>query len=237
MKRTLALLTLSAVAACAMAADESAKPVDLTLQWSASVDADGKLTALAPVDEKYAELYKRLEADVRSWHFSSGKVDGVPAAAETTLTVHLHLTPVEGGYHIDVRSAEAGPRYAKMTTPKYPDGALMSHRGGGVLIRATYDADGRVTKAETTEGGFPKPGNDIEHAALAAVKGWTFKPESIGGHGRAGVAIVPVCFSVGPGPLETKCRFTDPVSKRDVENGGLLAIDPLIHVETPPRAP
>jgi TonB family protein len=236
MKRVLASLALSAAAACAIAADEPAKPVDLTLSWSASVDADGKLTALKPADEKYAELYKRLEPDVRNWRFSAGKVDGVPTAAETTLIVHLRLTPVEGGYHIDIRNAEAGPGYGRMTTPKYPDGALMSHRGGGVLVRVAYDADGNVTNAEAIEGGFPKPGNDIEHSALAAVKHWTFKPESIGGHGRPGVAIVPVCFSVGPGPLETKCRFTDPASQQDVQDGGLLAVDPLVRIETPPHA-
>jgi TonB family protein len=237
MKRILASLTLSVVVASAIAADEPAKPLDVTLQWSASVDADGRLTALTPADDRYAELYRRLEPDVRSWHFAAGKVNGVPTAAETTLTVLLHLTPVEGGYHIDIRHAQAGVGYGKVATPKYPDGALMSHRGGGVLVRVAYGADGRVTNAETMDGGFPKPGNDIEHSAVAAVKRWTFKPESIGGHGRPGVAIVPVCFSVGPGPLETRCRFTDPVSKQDIQDGGLLAVDPLVRIAMPPHAP
>jgi TonB family protein len=237
MKRVLASLSLVAVAACAIAADEPAKPVDLTLQWRASVDADGKLTSLQPADDKYAELYRKLDPEVRAWHFAAGKVDGVPTAAETTLTAHLRLTPVDGGYHIDVRDAQAGVGYGRVTAPKYPDGAVMSHRGGGVLVRVAYDAEGRVTNAETIDGGFPKPGNDIEHSAVAAVKGWTFKPESIGGHGRPGIAIVPVCFSVGPGAREARCRFTDPVSKRDIADGGLLAVDPLVRVETAPRAP
>ncbi|MET0229776.1 MAG: TonB family protein [Rhodanobacteraceae bacterium] len=237
MKRLLAALVSFAIAACAIAAADPAKPIDLTLQWRASVDADGKLIALQAADDQHAELYRQLDADVRTWHFASGKVDGVPTAAETTLTVHLRLTPVDGGYHVDVRDAQAGPGYGRMTPPKYPDGAVMSHRGGGVLLRVAYDADGRVTGAETIEGGFPKPGNDIEHSALAAVKSWTFRPESIGGHGRPGVAIVPMCFSVGPGAREAKCRFTDPVTRHAIEDGGLLAVDPLVRVEMTPHAP
>ena len=111
----------------------------------------------------------------------------------------------------------------------------MSHRGGGVLLRVTYDGEGKVRNAETIEGGYPKAGNDIEHAAVAAMKHWTFKPESIGGRGYGGVAIVPMCFSVAPGP-ETPCRFIDPASNQDIRNGGLLAVDPLVHIERPPAS-
>ena len=235
MKRALASLALCAVVSCALAADEPEGPIDVTLTWRASVAADGQLTALTPSDDASPELYKRFEADVRKWHYTPGKVNGVPTATDTTLTVHVRLVPVAGGFRPEVLDAVSGVGYGKMTTPKYPKGAAMSRRGGGVLLRVTFDGEGKVRNAETIDGGFPKPGSDIEQAAVAAMKRWTFRPESIGGRGYGGVAIVPLCFSVKPGP-ETPCRFIDPVSNQAIRDGGLFAVDPLVHLERPKPA-
>jgi len=235
MKTVLAWLLICIAATVAIAADIPSAPIDLTLQWTLSVDADGKLTALKPVDDTNADLHRRLELEVRKWRFGAAKINGVATPADTTLTVHVTLKPVDDGYHIDLRNAETGVGYGTMTAPKYPEGALMSHRGGAVLVRIDYDADGRVTQAQAVEGGLPKPGGDIERAAVSAVKRWTFRPESIGGHGRPGSAMVPVCFSVDARP--TRCRFTDPASKREISDGAMLAVDPLVQLQMPPRAP
>jgi len=233
MKRSFAALLFCVIAGWALAADDPAGPIDVTLSWRASVAADGQLTALKPSDHLNPELYKRFESDVHKWIFTPGKVNGVPTATDTTLTVHIRLTPVPGGFRPEILDAASGVGYRKMAPPpKYPEGAVMSHRGGGVLLRVTYDGEGKVKDAQTIEGGLPKPGNDIERAAVAAVKHWTFTPESIGGHGYGGVAIVPLCFSVGDG-WETPCRFVDPASNQDIRNGGLLAVDPLVHLERP----
>lgn len=229
MKLAFALI-LGSAACAAFAADEARKPIDLTLQWHVSLDANGGILSMNPIDDKNADLYRRLDSEVRSWHFAAGRIDGVPAPAETTLSVNLRLEPTDGGYRLNLRHAGAGGTYATTTSPKYPDGALVSHRGGGVLLRVDYDSDGRVTDATAVEGGSPKAGNDIRHAAVASVKHWTFRPESIAGHPKAGAALVPICFSVEPRTFE--CRFTDPGSKREIGEGGSLSIDPIVRLDT-----
>lgn len=229
MKLAFALM-LAGAAGAALAADEARKPIDLGLQWHVSLDASSKIVAMTPVDDRNAELYRRLDAEVRSWHFTTGRIDGAPVPAETTLSVRIRLEPTEGGYKLNLLSAGAGGTYATTTAPKYPDGALVSHRGGGVLLHVDYDSDGRVTDAAVVEGGSPKAGNDIQHAAVASVKHWTFRPESIAGHPKAGAAIVPICFTVEPKTFE--CRFTDPGSKREIGDGVPMAIDPVVRLDT-----
>jgi TonB family protein len=224
-------LLLSLGSAMAFADSGPSKPVDLSMVWTVDLDAAGAITSLKPAEDRNPELYRHLEPAVRSWHFTTGKVNGAPAAAETTLTVHLTLEPVADGYRVHLRRAETGPTYGTTVPPKYPDGALMSHRGGAVLLLVHYDADGHVIDAEPTDGGEPKPGADIQRAAVVAVKKWTFKPEAIAGHGLAGTAKVPVCFKVEPSNLT--CRFTDPESHRVLDDDhGLLALDPVVRLET-----
>ena len=229
MKLAFALI-LGCAASAALAADEAKKPIDLTLQWHVSLDANGGIISMKPVDDKNVELYRRLDPEVHQWHFSAGRVDGVAAPAETTLTVNLRLEPTEGGYRLNLRNAGAGGSYATTTAPKYPDGALVSHRGGGVLLRVDYDSDGRVTDATVVEGGSPKAGSDIRHAALASVKHWTFRPESIAGHPKAASVMVPICFSVEPRTFE--CRFVDPGSNREIGEGGPTSIDPIVRLDS-----
>jgi TonB family protein len=229
MKLALALM-LGIASSTALAADAPpSKPIDLTLQWHVSLDANGVVASMEPVDDRNAALYRRLEPEVRSWHFSAGRINGVPAPAETTLTVNLRLDPIADGYHVNLRGASAGGAYVTTTAPKYPDGALMSHRGGGVLLHVHYDSEGRVTDASVLDGATPKPGNDIERAAVASVKHWTFRPESIAGHAKAGEVLVPICFTVEPKTYE--CRFTDPVSKREIGDTP-LSIDPIVRLDT-----
>jgi len=234
MKRVLASLTLLLAAACALA-DEASAPVEVSLSWRASVGADGQLTALAPADELNAELYKRFEADVRTWRFTPGKVNGVPAATDTTLTVGIRLNPVPGGFRPEILDAQTGVGYGKMVAPTYPEGALKSRRGGAVLSRVTFDGQGDVQEVETIDGGFPEAGGDLKRAARVALRRWKFHPESIGGRGYGGTAFVPICFSVSPGP-ETPCRYVTPLTNQKLRNGSLLAVDPLVHVERTPAS-
>jgi TonB family protein len=213
MRRALAIL-LAFVPLVALAGDP-AKPVDLTMVWSVSLDDTGAITALKPAEEANAALYQRLEPAIRTWHFTPGKVDGRAAPAQTTLTVHLTMEPVEGGYRPRLRRAETGVRYGTISEPKYPDGAVMSHRGGAVLLSVHYDAAGHVTDAVPLEGGNPHPGSDIVRAAIVAVKHWTFTPETIAGHGLAGAAKVPICFNSPP--ARENCRWTDPATNTPIE--------------------
>ena len=230
MGRALAGLGLCfALASAAHAA--AGKPVDLTMSWNVTLDASGAVTSMKPTDGLNPGIYQRLEPAVRKWHFTTGKVKGVPVPSETTLTIHVTMEPVDGFYRVRLRDATTGARYATMTPPKYPDGALMSKRGGAVMLLVHYDAAGSVTEAKIIDGGVPKPGNDIERAAIAAVKHWTFTPESVGGHAIAGSARVPLCFSARPG-TENACRWQIDKSEVSLDTKVPLAMNPAVRLET-----
>ncbi|HEV7491014.1 MAG TPA: TonB family protein [Rhodanobacteraceae bacterium] len=230
MSRMLALL-LSSIPVLALAAHAPPKPVDLTMSWSLSLDATGAITSLQPTVETNRGIYQRLEPAVRKWHFTTGKVNGKPAPAQTTLTLNIRLEPVDGFYRVLVRNAGTGARYGTMTAPKYPDGAEMSKRGGAVMLEVHYDAAGNVTSAKPIDGGLPKAGSDIEHAAVAAVKHWTFTPETIAGHGLAGVAHVPICFSARIG-ADDSCRWHVGGADVELDTNWPLAMNSVVHLET-----
>lgn len=225
------VLLLSLMPVLGLAAQRTPKPVDLTLSWSVSLDASGAITSLQPTVQSNAGIYQRLEPAVRKWHFTTGKVNGKPAPAETTLTLNITLAPVDGFYRVRVRGVGTGARYATTTEPKYPEGAVVSKRGGAVLLEVHYDAAGNVTSAKPIDGGVPKAGNDIEHAAVAAVKHWTFTPEKIAGHGLAGVAHVPLCFSAHTG-ADDLCRWHVGDADVELDTKSPLAMNSVVHLET-----
>jgi TonB family protein len=207
------------------------KPVDLTMSWTVSLDATGAITSLQPAEQTNQGLYERLEPGVRKWHFTPGKVNGKPAPSETTLTVHIKLEPVDSNYRVRVRDAGTGARYATMTPPKYPDGATVSRRGGAVMLEVHYDDAGKVTAAKPVEGGLPKPGSDIERAAVVAVKKWTFTPEKIGGHGLAGAVRVPLCFSAQPDGAN-HCHWQIGDEQVELDTKSPLAMNSIVHLKT-----
>lgn len=208
------------------------KPADFTMSWVVTIDRDGKLGAMTPTGDGNRDLYQRLEAGIRKyWLFKPGKVDGKAETTETTLTVHASLEPADGAYRVRVREAETGPRYDRIVAPRYPDDALMARRGGGVLIEVEYDATGNVTGAKSIAGGEPKPGHDVERAAAIAVRQWKLKPETIGGHGLAGKALVPLCFA--PTPAAPKnCRWETGATKKPLDADRPLALSSVTEVAT-----
>ena len=118
--------------------------------------------------------------------------------------------------------AVTGPRYGKLVAPAYPDDDGRSRRGGAVLLDVAFDAEGRVTDATpVVDGASPKAGVNFNHAAIAAVKHWTLVPERIDGHGLAGTARIPICFTYGPG--KTPCEFHDPRTNAPIDGDRPLA--------------
>ncbi len=230
--RHLAIGLLLGIPLIASAAGRPPKPVDLTMSWIVSIDKTGAIRSIRPTEDKNLGLYQRLEAGIRKyWKFTPGKVDGKPEVSETTLTVHSTLEPVDGYYRVRVRDAATGPRYDTTVPPKYPDDAVMSRRGGAVLLDVKYDANGHVTDAKAIAGGDPKPGHDVERAAVLAVKQWTFKPETIGGHGLAGKARVPLCFAPVPA-MENHCRWVSPDTQKPLDADRPVALGSIVHIDT-----
>jgi len=228
-----AMLIALLIPACALAGTER-QSVDLSLSWSVGLEADGTIASLTPLNKDYQPvLQQRLEPAIRSWRFTAGKVNGTAAPTQTTLNVRVVLEPLESGdYVVRLRKASTGPTYAHLTSPEYPESALKFRRGGAVLVDIDFDADGRVTAAKATQGVEPKPAPDLVRAAVAAVKHWTLKPETIGGHGVAGRARLPICFSATRRQSDDTCHWKVAGDEESLDAGQPLALSSVVHLET-----
>jgi TonB family protein len=92
----------------------------------------------------------------------------VPAAGEVKLPVVVQ--------HVD---------------PVYPPSALATRRQAEVMLAVTVDADGHVLKADVLRSG----GADLDEAAIAAVRQWTFAPATKDGKPMASRIKVSLHFA------------------------------------------
>jgi protein TonB len=83
--------------------------------------------------------------------------------------------------------------YLQNPPPAYPAISRRAGEQGRVLLRVRVDAEGRAEHLEVEQtSGFPR----LDEAAIAAVKRWRFAPARQGERAIAGVALVPVRFSL-----------------------------------------
>ena len=108
--RFLLFVVLASLAVGAQATNKDTRTE--CIQWRLSLDADGKIESLTPVDpEHLPDVRKQLEPIVRAWHFTPGKVDGRPAPTETTLGVTIAFEVESTNairYHAHIKSAGTG---------------------------------------------------------------------------------------------------------------------------------
>lgn len=228
MRRWLAGLSLLGLPLLALAAGRP-RPVDLTMSWLLTLDKSGAIQSMQRTETKNAGLYQRIENGIRkSWKFAPAKIKGKAGALRTTLTVHSTLEPIDGLYNVRVHAASTGPAFAS-TTPAAI--SADTQRVAGVLVEVAYDAKGRVTAAKVVAGGgMPKGDAGDERAAIAAVKQWTFQPETVGGVGAAGKARVPVCLAA-PGKNAT-CRFIAPDTKKPIDAERPQSLRSIVRIDT-----
>lgn len=203
-------------------------PVTLRISWDISLDENGRVLALSTRDTRIASAHAELERQIRSWKFSSAKVDGVPVPASTHLRLALEARPgIDSKFVLRLVSADTGPDYARQDAPAYPATAVSLHRQGLVLLRVAFDETGAVRDVQAY--GDHEPDAQLAKAARKAVRSWTFSPEVIGGRPRAATAIVPICFAIAGLP-PPDCHVVDPRTHRLA--GGPVAVDPAVRLES-----
>lgn len=216
-----------ALVSTAAAASGDAPPM-VRISWDLSLDAQGHVVALTTRDTRLASAHAELERQIRSWKFSSGKIDGVPVPTRT----HLHLSfearaGSESKYTLHMLSATTGPDYLRQDAPSYPAEAAHLRRQGLVQLSVRFDENGVVQDVQAY--GDQETDALLARAARKAVRSWTFSPEVVGGRPRASTAIVPICFAIA-GLTPPDCRIIDPNTHRSVD--GLVAIDPAARLES-----
>lgn len=226
-----ATLATLAASGTVFAAGKDSLPVKANTTWNVSLDAKGHVVKLEQASHVKPLLSEPLERAIRNWEFQPGHVDGIAAATETTLQVGVTLDPVgEKGYAVRVDSVSTGGRIAKTNAPHFPASALRGGSNGMAalaVVETRYDEAGKVIAAELAPGA-PKVDRAIGNAAVKSVQGWTFQPESVGGHGLAATVYVPICFAVAPqGSRAPACpSWTPPGARAAVAEGSSFALEP-----------
>ena len=225
-------VVLSSLAVAVHAAEQA--PFEKNIQWTLSLDADGKIENLKAINREYLpEVRQQIEPIVRTWHFTPGKINGQPAPTETTLTVAVRFDADSANadsYHAHIASAATGPWYHHVVAPHYPMAAQRSHAEGEVMLWVTFDANGRIVSAKNV----PQMSADhisplLVEAAIDAVKKWTFRTETVGGRGVASEALVPVCFMMSE---TAECQWKARSDKKPVRSGEAIALSSVVGVDT-----
>jgi len=226
-----AAFVILAMANAAFAGKNDSSPKKVGTEWNVSLDAQGHVVSLEQTSHVKAALSEPLARAIRNWEFEPGHVDSVAAPTETTLQVDITLEPMGAdGYAVRVINAMTGGGIAKSTAPRIPISALRSGSHGFsalVVVEVRYNAAGKVVAAEVAPGA-PKVDRTVSKATIESVRGWTFRPESVGGHALASTAYVPICFTVAPmGSAPPACPdWTPPGARGAVGNGGSFALEP-----------
>jgi protein TonB len=84
--------------------------------------------------------------------------------------------------------------YASVSRPPYPAAAALRGAEGEVLVRVLVGLDGRPARAVLARSSGDR---DLDRAALAAVRGWRFRPALSDGAPVAAWVEVPVVFRLG----------------------------------------
>lgn len=86
------------------------------------------------------------------------------------------------------------PQLLDQAPPEYPAAAARSGVEGTVRVRVEVGADGKPTDVSIAQSSRSR---DLDRAALAAVRQWTFQPAMRDGQPVASAVEVPVEFSLG----------------------------------------
>lgn len=217
--------------AVATAADRMLR---LTHEWQVSLDVAGKVTALR--DRGQAELSAAvrapLEQAIRGWTFEPGRIGGRPAPTETTLTLDVSFVPASGDrYAIRIDDARTGgvvdAAAAAKAPPRVPREAMRPGLVARVVVKADYDADGRIFAVTAQPEQDLDASKALDAATIKTVRKWAIDPERVDGHGVASSVMLPVCYTVSIGrPPDFDCTWTPPGSRSKVGDGSAYASAP-----------
>ena len=116
--------------------------------------------------------------------------DAAPVeTAPPTATAARREAPTQRRQPAAARNRDARP--LQQPAPEYPVAAMRAGDEGTVLVRAEIDASGKPSNVELAKRSRSR---DLDRAALAAVRNWTFEPAIRDGKAVASTVQVPVDF-------------------------------------------
>lgn len=174
----------------------------LSVTGTIEVDPLGNVAGYAIQD---AEAYDHavldlLDRNISRWHFKPVLIDGVARQARFDMYLRLQAKPLdEKRFEVEIASAAFGSKEAgkphttiaarEKIVPRYPEQENFLGVGGTVVTVVRVGRSGKVEqiiveqtnlKAVGRNGAMEQWRKDLERAALAAAKRWTFTPPTVG---------------------------------------------------------
>lgn len=196
MRSTRWFVLLSAVAATVPALGAEADQFAITTATvPLEITPEGRPAHLQIDPTLDPKLAAFLRQAIQGWEFEPATINGQPATARTTLSIRMsaRVANADGDIRLQVDSATTGPAYATQKPPRYPMKALRTGQAGEVMVEAEISNDGRVLSTRIARSVAPKI---LEVAAIAAIKDWTFVPETVNGIPIATTALLPISFCI-----------------------------------------
>lgn len=196
---TLVAMGMAMVAAMPSTAADDKRVVAFNASVRVEVDADGKpMKVEAPADLPDA-IRGYIEQRVASWQYQPAKVDGVPQAAVTYVSVNACAVPVDQGFRLGLDFDGNGVRVAGgawLRPPEYPMAAIHGGTEASFDLVVDVQSDGRATlgKIDKAEVAGRSGAKEFEPLLRRWVKTLRFDPELVAGHPVNGQVRIPVDF-------------------------------------------
>ena len=161
-----------------------------------AIEADGKVSSVRYPDQKLGtRLTSIIDAKLlEPGLFTPGQREGKPARTEIGVSIQLRAeTLATGQTEMSIANMMLAPTIAKVpsTAPIYPEGKARAGTAGFVLLKLSYNTEGKV---ETTSVVKSEGGKSFADSAQRWVKGMRLRPETVGGVGVAGEVQLPFVF-------------------------------------------
>lgn len=131
-----------------------------------------------------ASLVAAAQEAVMQWRFEPARdADGTPKAAQVLVPIEFRADEAPAADALDAPApkssaepADATPTqvtFLEQKPPRYPKAAIDERRSGTVILRVLVGIDGRTQQVEVDRS---SGSDDLDAAAIAAAREWSFNP-------------------------------------------------------------
>lgn len=194
-------MLLGLLAAVPGLAAEAAERDVVTFAASVKVDVDaaGKPVKVEAPGDLPAEIRDHIEKRVASWQYQPARLEGVPQASTTYVSVNACAMPVAEGYRLGVDFDGNGPRRAgdrALASPVYPIQAEVGGTEADFTLILVVDDQGKARIDEVERADISgRAGRATFRPELERwVKRIRFDPEIVAGKPVPGLVRMTVAF-------------------------------------------
>jgi TonB family protein len=158
-----------------------------------TIDTEGNVSKVKVLKGEHESLNKAAIEALEQWKYNPATLKGKPMPVNFTVTMKFKLDgketeaqkPAEGSEH-------PGPTVIKKVNPTYPEEARKEGIEGMVILEATIDTEGNVTKVKVLKGEI----ESLNKAAVEAIRQWKYEPIIVEGKAMPSTFTVTIKFAL-----------------------------------------